>query len=358
MARIAKNKTPETGNSALIARIKAASKLSYTNVLTESLVFEKKESVVTSVPALNIALSGDVRGGLNPGILQICGPSKHFKSLLGLIVVKSYLEKFPDAVCLFFDSEFGMPEKYFNSLGIDASRVIHCPVTNVEEFKFEIMEQLSHLQMNDNVILFLDSLGNLASKKEVDDALSGSSAADMTRAKQIKSVFRMITPHLSLKKIPLVVINHIYMEMGLYPKAIVSGGTGSYLSSDNIWIIGRQQEKDGKELTGFNFIINIEKSRHVVEKSKIPISVDFETGLNKWSGLLEIATELGHVTKPSPGWYTRVCVDCDKRFSKDKTNSWEFWKPVFETSTFLEDVRKTYVVSEGKLMQNEDEIDG
>jgi hypothetical protein len=80
----------------------------------------------------------------------------------------------------------------------------------------------------------------------------------------------------------------------LYPKAIVSGGTGVYLSADNIFILGRQQEKDGTEIIGYNFIINVEKSRYVREKSKIPVCVKFEGGLSLWSGLLDMALESGH----------------------------------------------------------------
>ena len=81
----------------------------------------------------------------------------------------------------------------------------------------------------------------------------------MSRAKQMKSLFRMVTPHLNLKDIPLIAVNHTYKEIGLYPKDIVSGGTGAYYSADAIWIIGRQQEKDGAEIAGYNFVINIEK---------------------------------------------------------------------------------------------------
>ncbi len=77
----------------------------------------------------------------------------------------------------------------------------------------------------------------------------------MSRAKQIKSLFRMVTPHLTLKDIPMVVVNHTYKEIGLYPKDIVGGGTGSYYSADNIYILGRQQEKEGTDLIGYNFII-------------------------------------------------------------------------------------------------------
>ena len=150
------------------------------------------------------------------------------------------------------------------------------------------MSQLNDLERTDQVMIIVDSVGNLASKKEVDDALDGKSVADMTRAKQMKSLFRMITPHLTLKDIPAVVVNHTYKEIGLFPKDIVSGGTGIYYSADNIFIIGRQQEKKGTDVVGYNFIINVEKSRYVREKSKIPIEVSWEGGISKWSGLLDM----------------------------------------------------------------------
>jgi RecA/RadA recombinase len=109
------------------------------------------------------------------------------------------------------------------------------------------------LTKGDRVCIVIDSIGNLASKKEVEDALNEKSVADMSRAKQMKSLFRIVTPHLNLKDIPLVVVNHTYKEIGLFPKDIVSGGTGAYYSSDAIWIVGRQQEKDGTEIKGYHF---------------------------------------------------------------------------------------------------------
>jgi RecA/RadA recombinase len=172
---------------------------------------------------------------------------------------------------LFYDSEFGTPQSYFDSFGIDLGRVVHTPITDIEQLKFDVMAQLQGIERNERVIIVIDSIGNLASKKEVEDAMEGKSVADMSRAKQIKSLFRMVTPHLTIKDIPMVVVNHTYKEIGLYPKDIVGGGTGSYYSADNIFILGRQQEKDGTELVGYNFIINVEKSRYVREKSKIQL---------------------------------------------------------------------------------------
>ena len=89
----------------------------------------------------------------------------------------------------------------------------------------------------------IDSIGNLASKKEVEDAENEKSVADMTRAKSLKSLFRIVTPHLTTKNIPCLAINHIYMTQEMYSKPIVSGGTGIYYSANQIFIISKSQEK-------------------------------------------------------------------------------------------------------------------
>jgi len=180
--------------------------------------------------------------------------------------------------------------------------------------------------------------------------------ADMSRAKQVKSLFRMVTPHLNIKDIPMIVVNHTYKEIGMFPKDIVGGGTGSYYSADNIFIIGRQQEKEGTEVIGYNFIINVEKSRYVKEKSKIPVSVSFDGGISKWSGLLDLALESKHVVKPSNGWYSKVDVDGvieDKKYRIKDTDTKEFWMPILNQKSFRDFIEDKYRVASGNIMQGD-----
>lgn len=343
----------------ILDKIKKNTTIKDSAILATSKFFQKKDMIPTSIPAINVALSGRLDGGLTPGLTMWAGPSKHFKTAFTLLMAKSYMDKYPDAALLFYDSEFGTPQSYFDSFGIDTDRVLHTPVTDVEQLKFDIMQQLSGIERNEKIMIVIDSIGNLASKKEVEDAMDGKSVADMSRAKQMKSLFRMVTPHLTMKDIPMVVVNHTYMEIGLYPKAIVGGGTGSYYSADNIFILGRQQEKDGTELMGYNFIINVEKSRYVREKSKIPVTVMFDGGISKWSGLLEMALESGHVVKPSNGWYSRVDLSTgvieDKKWRIKDTDSKEFWIKVLTDKSFQDWVVKNYQVSAGSIMQNMDD---
>ena len=337
----------------LLDKLKKNTTIKDSSILSKSKFFNEKDMVPTAVPMVNVALSGSLEGGLTPGLTMWAGPSKHFKTAFSLLMAKSYMDKYPDSILLFYDSEFGTPVKYFETFNIDMDRVLHTPLTDIEQLKFDIMQQLQEVERGDKLIIVLDSIGNLASKKEVEDALEGKSVADMSRAKQVKSLFRMITPHLTIKDIPMVVVNHTYKEIGMFPKDIVGGGTGSYYSADNIYILGRQQEKDGTEITGYNFIINVEKSRYVKEKSKIPINVSFEGGINKYSGLLDVALEGNFVQKPSNGWYAKVNHETGELSDKvryDATQTANFMEPLLSDKKFKEYVRQKYAIAFGNIM--------
>ena len=329
-------------------KLKKNSKIKETSILNESIFFSVKDQVATDVPMVNVALSGDPDGGLSSGLTVLAGPSKHFKTSFALLMAAAYLRKHKDAVCLFYDSEFGSPQSYFETFGIDTSRVLHTPIVDVEQLKFDLVGQLDNIERKDNVIIVIDSIGNLASKKELQDAKDEKSVADMSRAKALKGLFRMVTPYLTMRDIPLLAINHTYQEMGLFPKAVVSGGTGIYYSADNIWILGRRQDKEGKEIKGYHFVINVEKSRFVKEKSCIPISVTWDGGIAQYSGLLEVAMEGGYVVKPSNGWYSRVnpaTGEIEEAKVREKaTLEEEFWKPVFALPAFKEFLKRKFTI--------------
>ena len=194
----------------IMDKLKKNSKVKETSILSDSKFFTEQDMVPTDVPMMNVALSGSTEGGLAPGLTVLAGPSKHFKTSFGLIMASAYLKKYPDSILLFYDSEFGSPQSYFENFDIDTSRVLHTPITNVEELKFDIVNQLEIMERNDKVVIMIDSVGNLASKKELEDAINEKSVADMSRAKALKGLFRMCTPYLNMKDIPLIAIK-IYL---------------------------------------------------------------------------------------------------------------------------------------------------
>ncbi len=344
----------------IMDKLKKNSKIKSTDILSDSKFFNEKDFTPTDVPMINVALSGSVDGGLAAGLTVLAGPSKHFKTSFALLMAGAYLKAHPDAVMLFYDSEFGSPQSYFEQFGIDTDRVLHTPITNVEELKFDMIGQLEELDRDDDVIIVIDSIGNMASKKELEDAQNEKSVADMSRAKALKGLFRMTTPYLTMKNIPLLAINHTYKEIGLFPKDVVGGGTGIYYSADNIWILGRQQDKKGTEIQGYHFVINVEKSRYVKEKSKIPITVSWDGGVRKYSGLLDCALAGGYVTKPANGWYAvvnKATGEVGPKVRFDVTNDQAFWDPVFADTDFKEFLKKQYQIGFQSLVSMDEIVE-
>lgn len=345
--------------SELMKRILKNSPTKYVAPLSESELFLDKDVIKTSLPILNIAFSGSLNGGLASGLTIIAGASKSFKTMLGLFCVKAYLDKYPDAVCVLYDSEGGATPQYLESMGIDINRVIHVPIEHIEMLKFDMVKTLKGLERKDNVIMLVDSIGNTASLKELEDAENEKSVAEMQRAKSLKALFRMITPGLIAKDVPCICIAHTYQTMEMYSKAVISGGTGIMYSSNQAFIITKAQEKDGTELAGWKFTINIEKSRYVREKSKLPFTVLYKGGISKYSGLLDLAMQSGHVCKPKAGWYQKVDMNTgeilDGSYREKQTNNKEFWEPILACPKFNEFIEQKFMIANDSLFADEDD---
>ncbi|WVX87538.1 DNA repair protein [Vibrio phage EniLVp02] len=202
--------------------------------IDESAEMNDVDVIRTPVPAVNLALNSNLDGGLTSGLTFIAGPSRHFKSNLGLLLVASYLRKYDDATCVFIDTEFGTTPEYLASMGVDPKRTLHIKCESVEKIRSEMAKQLKAIRDYDNarkkdqprkrVIFFVDSIGNSASSKEVSDAENENSAADMTRAKVLKSLFRVVTPYFKILDIPCVAINHTYQTIEMFSKTVMGGG--------------------------------------------------------------------------------------------------------------------------------------
>lgn len=308
------------------------------------------EFIPTQLPILNVAFSGSLDGGIAPGLTVIAGPSKSFKSLLTLYCLKAFQDKHKDGICLFYDCEYGITDTYMEMYGIDTSRVVVIDIANVEEFKFDIVKKLEAIEENDKVFIMVDSLGVLASKKEVDDALSENTAADMTRARAIRGLLRIITPLFVRKGVTCIMIGHIYQEIGsnpkIPPKNIVSGGTAIMYSANQVFIMGKRQISKEEKDDGSEFVINIEKSRFVKEKSKLPFVVRYEDGIGKWSSLFEMAVEAGFITG-SGAWFTVVDpesgeVEEKKRQRKKIEEDDEFFTKLIANESFKKYVEGRY----------------
>jgi RecA/RadA recombinase len=233
---------------------------------------------------------------------------------------------------------------YFTSVGIDTTRVVHIPVVSVEEFKNQAYALLDNIERGYKCIMLLDSLGALASNKTIEDTTANKNTADLTRPKAINLVARLITPQLNVKDIPMIVINHIYESMDQYTPAKMGGGNGIIYAANTAFIITKTKIKDGQELEGFTFNLNIFKSRYVKEGKVLSFDVLYDKGIQRLSGILELAVEFGAI-KQGGGWYTYVGEDGEPIGSKMRSSSTELetiLTGLLECDKFKKFVEKKY----------------
>ena len=142
--------------SSLTERMLKAGSIKGASTLSMSKFFNTKDPILTEVPIINVAFSGHLDGGLIPGLTVIAGASKSFKTLLSLYCMKAYLKKYPEGIAILYDSEFGITPEYLSGIGIDLDRVLHIPIANIEELKFDIVSRLQEIEKNDKVFIMID----------------------------------------------------------------------------------------------------------------------------------------------------------------------------------------------------------
>lgn len=341
---------------AKLMQLKSKKEFANSDVMTDSKYIDKDILCKLSVPALAIAMSGQCDGGIVGGSHQIVGESRTFKTNFGLALVMDFLNADPENICVFGDSERGANTKYWEAFGIDMDRVFHLPLKNVEDMQHKLLYLLEEQIPDTNkVIIFVDSIAQLPSKKEYNDSIEKGEDApkDMTRAAALNSFWRCITPVINFRDIPLVWINGFYKPIGdKYAEEVLKGGQQGFLSTDNIWFITRSQVKDSaKELLGWNFTLNIRKGRFTKEKLKLPITVYYNGGIDRWSALLEICIATGLIDQ-SGAWYQRTeksgIPDAKKRQKKQMDD--DFWLALLEQEVVVKTINDYVGVSTGSIL--------
>lgn len=351
-----KDTTPTNSGGSLASKILGLAPKSKAVMLSQTSIGDKPILAKMKIPILNVMMSGKLDGGMTCGITQIVGDSRTFKSNTCVEVIEEFLDTVPGSVVVFMDSEFSA-RQIMEARGIDFERVVYIPFENLEEMKINLVQIIGGLERDSKVMFFIDSISQVASIKEVNDATDGDVKVDLTRAKEMNSVFRMITPMLNIRNLPLFCINSFYTSMSdKYADPIIKGGKQQFLSSDAIWFVTRSQDKDDKTkvLKGWNFNYTMLKSRFVKEKAKMSLHVTYEGGIDVCSSLFDLAVEAGLI-KTSGAWsklhekfgresqFYRSAVEMDP----------EFFKPILSDQVFIDHVENKYKVNQADFDETE-----
>lgn len=264
----------------------------YGDTLDKSTVSEIDHFIPTGNFNLNACLTGSFSGGYpNNRAVALAGPSGTGKTFLLLNAIKQ--AQLMGYSIVFYDSENAVDRDLVEKFGIDPSKFRYEPCNTVQEFRSSVtaltdllIEQKSKGVELPKILIALDSAGNLATQKEIDDAKSGSDKADMTRAKLLKSAFRILMTKLGICKIPFLFTNHTYQTQDLFSQTVSGGGTGPEYAASIILFLGKAKLKEGTEQTGIVVTAKPNKNRFA-KPSPIKFHISFSKGMNPYIGLEE-----------------------------------------------------------------------
>jgi len=314
---------------------------------------EQQEFINTGCITLNVLFSGRIDGGIPIGKLsQICSPSQFAKSFIGLKVAKNAQKRGLDVI--YVDTEFAFDFDTSDSMGIDRNRLLVTQDNQFESVRTSVMNMFDDIPREErgNILLVIDSWGGLVTSKTVEDATSGKDVTDMTIAKKKNSFARLLTG----LGVTVFVCNQTYSTMDQYDPLAIGGGKGLYFASSSI-VLGssKAKSKDGTDITGAIITARTHKGRFCKENSKLKYLINYDGGIHPYYGILDDALEGGYIDKPTMGFYTRPCVEDDKKW-REKTiweNAKEFWTPVFKDTDFKLYIEKKYTFKHSEIQDDD-----
>lgn len=286
--------------------------------LDENSLSTVKEYIDTGSMALNAIISGSLYGGIPMGRLTgFIGPESCGKTLIANKIMANAQRK--GMYVAYFDTEGALDEDTAKRLGCDPSKIKHVPSELTEQCRNQVVKFLDTViekNLQGKVLVVIDSLGNLVTTQEKKKMEEGSDTPDMgNRAKALKSMMRAITHAAAKANCPVVFTNHIYDDPSqLHPSAIKkqAGGSGPLYMASVIVQMAKKTErasdsknKDSnttmtslaKDINGLTLRAFTTKNRFVVPFLETEMYLNFKTGLNKYSGLLEMAEGYGVLEK-------------------------------------------------------------
>lgn len=273
----------------------------------------------TGCYTLNMISSGSMFNGIpNNSFTGFAGESTTGKTFFVLAIAKHFLDHNNDSGVWYADSESAVRKAMAENRGMQPDRIIMAEPITVEEYRTKALETLAAYESIPDraaMLFILDSLGGLSTNKEIEDtstfgdtvtAEKKRNTKDMTRPGLLKGSFRVLRHPMARLKVPMLITNHVYDNVGGYgnPK-VMGGGSGLKYAADTIFFLSKAKAKEGDDSTGevigAKITITAVKSRMGRENAKVQCLLNYDTGLDKYYGLMDIAEEVGVFGKAAKG---------------------------------------------------------
>lgn len=342
-----------------IKEMVASANNKYAAIVDDGIESDVAGYIDTGSYIFNALLSGSIYGGIADNkIVGIAGEQATGKTFFALSMCKKFLDDRPDGVILYFDTEQAVTSQMFLERGMDPKRVAVMPVDTIESFRhqvIQIVDKYEELPKSEQkpMMIVLDSLGMLSTKKEMEDTAAGKDTKDMTRTQLIKGTFRRLTLKLGRAGIPMVITNHTYAVIGsMFPTKEIGGGSGLKYSASTIVMLSKKKVKEGTEVIGNIIHCKLYKSRLTKENAMVDVMLDYDTGLDQYYGLVDLALKYGIFKKAS----TRIELpDGTKVYEKSVYKDPEKYFTPETLEQLDEAAAKEYKYGSANRTQNEDD---
>lgn len=258
---------------------------------------------------LNHIISGSFKNGIPQGrITNFAGPAGAGKSFNVANAVRAAQEA--GAHCLILDSENSLDDEFMSKIGVDTeNNYTYAGVTTIAQvinvvsafLKGYKAEYKGDFENAPHVFIALDSLDMLMTETELDNWNKGDQKGDQgQRNKQLKAMLRNFVQDIKPLNVIMVVTSQVYKNQD------VTNGEGLWIVSDAVKYSASQivlitklklKDKVSGAVDGIRMKCEGYKTRFTKPFQSVTIEVPYETGMDKYSGLVEVATDLGILEK-------------------------------------------------------------
>jgi len=310
--------------------------------------------------ALNYLISGDFNRGVPMGKVTVfAGESGAGKSYICAgNIVKAAQEQ--GIFVVLIDSENALDESWLHALNVDTSedKLLKLNMSMIDDVAKTISTFMTDYKaMNEEdrpkVLFVIDSLGMLLTPTDVDQFNKGDMKGDMGRKpKALTSLVRNTVNMIGSHNVGLVCTNHTYASQDMFdPDDKISGGQGFIYASSIVVAMKKlklKEDEDGNKISqvmGIRAGCKVMKTRYAKPFEGVQVKIPYETGMNPYSGLLELF-EAKDIIKKQGNRLAYTTLDGEEIL--DYRKKW--------IGTNLDKVMSDYLVKESQVV-NTSEVD-
>lgn len=257
---------------------------------------EAIEAIPTGSIGLNFALG---IGGVPRGrIVEIYGPESSGKTTVALHIIAEAQKM--GGLCAMIDAEHAFDPIYAEKLGVDVDNLM----VSQPDYGEQALEAADRLIMSGALsVVVIDSVAALVPKGELEGEMGDSKMG--LQARLMSQACRKLTGTISKTNTVCIFINQLRATIGnMYQQEVTTGGQAlKFYASVRLDVRRIAQLKDGDEAFGNRVKVKVVKNKVAPPFKHCEYDIIFGQGIDQIGELVEIASNLGVITK-SGSWYS------------------------------------------------------